>query len=427
MRLNNKQFYSVWNAIVFMVAIYAAITIPLDLAFQTISLSGTASNLLISSIFLVDFILNLRYLKRIRRKFECKDIEDERWYQHLLLFTDLLALIPFVLFLSIPALGLLRLLKLVRTFHILRQARQSLIRFAGIFTFWAFLFWVILAINMLACGWNSLELKNTESNFASDYINAIYWTFTTLTTVGYGDITPITNAQKLYAIFVQLLGYGVFTFLIGTVASQLLQKDPARIRYEENMKGLSSLMHYKTLPTHLRLRIIDFYKYMWKRRLGYDETSFLQSLPENLHTEVALYFKKDIIEKVSLFSNASEQFKRDISLLLHPIFLTPGDYIFKIGDPADEMYFVVNGELNVLNQSEKQIIRKMQAGDYFGEIALFKNQTRSATLRAISYCDIYTLDKKSFDQINKKYPDFCSELEQNVELREQTYKMPFTD
>jgi voltage-gated potassium channel len=161
---------------------------------------------------------------------------------------------------------------------------------------------------------------------------------------------------------------------------------------------------------------------MWKRRLGYDETTFLQSLPENLQTEVALCLKKDVIEKVPFFRNASEEFKRDISLLLHPVFLTPGDYVFKENDAAEEMYFVVNGTLEVRDKTEKQVLRLLSDGDYFGEIALFKKQSRSATIKANTFCDVYTLDKASFEKVILKYPDFHKQLRLTIEQRENSDK-----
>jgi len=160
---------------------------------------------------------------------------------------------------------------------------------------------------------------------------------------------------------------------------------------------------------------------MWKKRLGYDETAFLESLPENLQTEVALHLKKEVIGTISLFKNASKDFKREIALLLKPIFLTPGDYVFKAGDFGEEMYFVVNGELNTLTQKEDRELTKLKAGDYFGEIALFKNKSRTATVKAISYCDIYVLDKKAFDKVLTKYPEISIKIKQQVEIRESRY------
>ena len=101
----------------------------------------------------------------------------------------------------------------MRLHHILVLFQHNMIQFAASFTLLSYTFWMALALNALSCGWHALQLNHSHSHFASDYINSLYWTITTVTTVGYGDVTPVGNAQKLYAIFVQLLGYGVFTFL----------------------------------------------------------------------------------------------------------------------------------------------------------------------------------------------------------------------
>jgi len=61
------------------------------------------------------------------------------------------------------------------------------------------------------------------------------------------------------------------------------------------------------------------------------------------------------------------------------------------------------------------------AGDYFGEITLFKNKSRTATVKAISYCDIYVLDKKAFDKVIIKYPEIGVEINKQIEIRENRY------
>ena len=311
----------------------------------------------------------------------------------------------------------------MRVTDILRNIQLSAIQFAGTFTLANFAFGFILITHWLSCGWHSLSHVAVQPDFATNYIDSLYWAITTLTTVGYGDIIPVSNPQKVYAIFVQVMGFGVFTFVIATVASRLMRKDPARIRYEENIENLTALMHYRTLPRHLKTKIINFYKYMWQQRLGYDESSFLESLPDNLQTEVALYLKKEVIEKVSLFKGSSQEFKREIALLLKPVFVTPDDYIFKAGDIGDEMYFVVAGELNTLTQTENRILTTLKAGDFFGEIALFKNQNRSATVKALTYCDIYSLDKTAFDKVVMKYPEIGLQIQSIVEKRESQYSV----
>ncbi len=423
MKSRYNWIYTSWNLIVVLLIIYVSISLPLNLAFKTNPVSTLLSSWVVSVIFILDFIINILRLSRNRKNILCEDIENKNWYQSTLTITDFLAAIPFEMITPLPFFRLFKLVKLVRLNHFIITTQRTMIQYASTFSFISFAFWFIIAIHALACGWENMQLHHIHSDFATNYINGLYWTITTLTTVGYGDITPITNAQKVYAIFVQIAGFGVFTFVIGTVASRLMRKDPARVRYEENVDGLVSLMHFKTLPKPLRVKIMDFYKYMWKNRLGYDETSFLHSLPENIQTEVALCLKKEVIEKVSIFQNASEEFKRQIALQLKPMFLTPGDYIFKANDIAEEMYFVVNGELNTLTQTEDRIITKLSTGDFFGEIALFKNQNRSATIKAVNYCDIYTLDKISFNKVIRSYPEIGRLIKATVEARENNYSV----
>ncbi|MDH3649763.1 MAG: cyclic nucleotide-binding domain-containing protein [Saprospiraceae bacterium] len=423
MSVKNKQLYEVWDIIVLLSTLYAAICIPVELAFKTHLVSFGLAHWLISLVFLLDFVRSVGKFKIGERSGEYREFEEQAEFQVVLLSADLLAAIPFALFLPVPFLNLFRLCKLIRIHYIFRTRQQFMMRHAGMFTLLTFIFWFTISINGLVCGWYSLGTHDQGSDFSTNYINALYWTTTTLTAVGYGDIIPISNPQKLYAMFVEILGFGVFTFLIGTVASRLIRKDPATVRYRDNIDSLASLMHYRSLPGDLRDRIIDFYKHIWRKRLGYDETAFLQSLPNSLRTEVALHLKREVIEKVSLFNNASDKFKREIALLLKPIFLAPGDYIFKAGDVGKKMYFVVNGTLDTLTRSEDQVLTRLEAGDFFGEIALFKNQDRSATIKALSYCDIYALDKSSFDKVLANYPEIGKRIWETVQQRESKYSV----
>ena len=58
----------------------------------------------------------------------------------------------------------------------------------------------------------------SDADFRSQYWTSLYWAFTTLTTVGFGDITPATNGEKMYTMVVMVLGAVIYATIFGNVA-----------------------------------------------------------------------------------------------------------------------------------------------------------------------------------------------------------------
>ena len=65
------------------------------------------------------------------------------------------------------------------------------------------------------------------------YVASVYWSITTMTTVGYGDITPASTHERLYACLAMLLGATLFGYVIGNVAAMSMSADPAKLRRQD--------------------------------------------------------------------------------------------------------------------------------------------------------------------------------------------------
>jgi CRP-like cAMP-binding protein len=76
----------------------------------------------------------------------------------------------------------------------------------------------------------------------------------------------------------------------------------------------------------------------------------------------------------------------------------PGEVIFRVGDSGNCMYVIQEGEVEALAESDGREIRlrKMGPNEFFGEMALFEKEVRSATIRAIKPTRVLTVDKKNF-------------------------------
>ncbi|MHB2156266.1 cyclic nucleotide-binding domain-containing protein [Calditrichota bacterium GD2] len=85
----------------------------------------------------------------------------------------------------------------------------------------------------------------------------------------------------------------------------------------------------------------------------------------------------------------------------------PNETVCKIGDPGDEMYIIINGKVKICiydEQGNEKIVATLQAGDYFGEMALLTGEPRSASVITTEESEMFALHKNDFDVILEKFP-----------------------
>ena len=141
---------------------------------------------------------------------------------------DLIAILPFYISTGVDlrSLRAFRLLRLVRLFKLARYnsavrrlhnalliAKEELVLFFGL---------ALILLYLSAAGIYYFENEAQPKIFAS-VIHSLWWSVSTLTTVGYGDVFPVTAGGKLFTAFMLLIGLGVISTATGIVSSALVQ------------------------------------------------------------------------------------------------------------------------------------------------------------------------------------------------------------
>ena len=156
--------------------------------------------------------------------------------------------------------------------------------------------------------------------------------------------------------------------------------------------------------------------YLWETRHGDDDVNMISNLPESFRLDFAYHLNKGVLEKVPILIDAEEAIIKELALKLSPHAFIPGDIICSEGEKGYKMYFIQQGKVEVI-QKEQGRIATLSSGDFFGEISLLMDTKRNATVRALDYCDLYSLDQKSFNQVVSHYPQFEKKIKELVNER----------
>ena len=113
-----------------------------------------------------------------------------------------------------------------------------------------------------------------------------------------------------------------------------------------------------------------------------------------------------LIEQVPFFRNASSEFLRDLIPRLDEREFAAGDVIVHEGDVGDEMYFLTKGQVEALRGDPPQRLTVLREGSFFGELAIFSDAPRAATIRALTDVEVYALRRDAVLQLSRLHADF---------------------
>ena len=150
---------------------------------------------------------------------------------------------------------------------------------------------------------DTLNLGNDE--FGKIYICALYYIISTLTTVGYGDISTYTCGERIFGMFILIFGILGYSYSLTNVSNYVEKMKSKSEEYEEKKKFLDSLQKGTKLNFDVYQKILKHLKYQETHRL--DKNIILDSLPLGLRNTLLLEIYKPIIKKFTFFKNISNQ------------------------------------------------------------------------------------------------------------------------
>uniref|UniRef100_A0A5F7ZPK9 Hyperpolarization activated cyclic nucleotide gated potassium channel 1 n=3 Tax=Cercopithecinae TaxID=9528 RepID=A0A5F7ZPK9_MACMU len=166
-------------------------------------------------------------------------------------------------------------------------------------------------------------------------------------------------------------------------------------------KQVEQYMSFHKLPADMRQKIHDYYEHRYQGKI-FDEENILNELNDPLREEIVNFNCRKLVATMPLFANADPNFVTAMLSKLRFEVFQPGDYIIREGAVGKKMYFIQHGVAGVITKSSKEM--KLTDGSYFGEICLLTKGRRTASVRADTYCRLYSLSVDNFNEVLEEYP-----------------------
>ena len=411
-KLSGKEKF--WMGAVFLGILFTAIEAPFSLAFNTdLRFWQLWADVILGVLFSVDLAYHIiRHQKR--NDFDPRKTKSEKIKIYAGLSIDTIACVPFDFIFYLFGLSgvnnwfkfmriirLIRIIKLAAFMERLPTISRS-IRFLFIF------FASLMVGHLFACFWVYLNPPKGEPLLAY-YVESLYWTITTLTTVGYGDITPTTISARLYTIVLMIGGVGFYGLIIANITQIFTENAHYKEQSREKLNDLYAFIKHYHIPNHLQGPIFNYYNHIYSKRLSDNDQKIISDLPSALRNELQVYMNMKLIQNLPVFKYCSQDCLKAVAKSLKQEHYGPEDTIIKMGETGKEMFFIGHGIVDIALE-DGTLVSQLQEGQFFGEMALLKQTKRNANVRAASYCDLYRLSKEQFLEIIKTYPELYENI-----------------
>jgi len=259
-----------------------------------------------------------------------------------------------------------------------------------------------------------------ESTFFTHYVRAVHFAVESVTGVGFGTAQVTSTVERIFCCFIMLLGVALFGFIIGKLVPLLKKNSFIQQKHASEINRLLSIMSYLDIPQAYQKEALEFKTFSLSRSIAAMSNILDKAkIPKSLKEEVLTYVKISTLKGSPLFGHVSEHCLQELASLMQDVVSSPKQAIIRAGDTAEAMYFVLYGELNVVNPTGETVaVLNSQATPFFGEIGiLIENMVRTASVIASSYCSLYKLSKHDIRALMNYHPDLKKSILEETQRR----------
>ncbi|CAM0153226.1 unnamed protein product [Urochloa decumbens] len=234
------------------------------------------------------------------------------------------------------------------------------------------------------------------------YAASMYWSITTLTTVGYGDMHAVNTGEMVFTTLYMLFNLGLTAYLIGNMTNLVVHGTSRTRKYRDAIKAATGFAVRHQLPGRLQEQMVSHLSLKFRTDSeGLQQLETLDALPKAIRSGISHHLFFALVQSVYLFQGVSNDLIFQLVSEMNAEYFAPReDFILQNEAPSD-FYILVTGsvELIELQNGAEQLAGMARAGDVVGEIGVLCYRPQLFTARTRSLSQLLRMERTAFLRI----------------------------
>ncbi|XP_057768269.1 potassium channel AKT1 isoform X2 [Salvia miltiorrhiza] len=231
------------------------------------------------------------------------------------------------------------------------------------------------------------------------YVTSIYWSITTLTTVGYGDLHAENTREMIFDIFYMLFNLGLTAYLIGNMTNLVVHGTSKTRQFRDTIQAASSFAQRNQLPARLQDQMLSHLCLKFRTDSeGLQQQETLDSLPKAIRSSISHFLFYALVEKAYLFRGVSNDLLFQLVSEMKAEYFPPKEDVILQNEAPTDFYILVTGavDLLVLKNGVEQVVGEAKNGELCGEIGVLCYRPQLFTVRTKRLCQLLRLNRTTF-------------------------------
>ncbi|XP_050106280.1 potassium channel KAT1-like [Malus sylvestris] len=228
------------------------------------------------------------------------------------------------------------------------------------------------------------------------YVTSMYWSITTLTTTGYGDLHAENPREMLFDIFYMLFNLGLTSYLIGNMTNLVVHWTSRTRIFRDTVRAASEFAARNDLPPTIQDQMLSHICLKFKTE-GLKQQETLNGLPKALRSSIAQHLFFPVVQSIYLFQGVSYDFLFQLVSEIDAEYFPPKEDVILQNEAPTDLYILVSGAADLVSNvdGQAQFIRKATAGDTLGEIGVLCHRPQPFTVRTTELSQILRIRRSS--------------------------------